>query len=53
MRQSTVDQPVMVNTKNGESYDGILQGIDSFMNVKMSKVNITSASHKHSKDGED
>ena len=42
MRQSGVSQQVMVDTKNGESYDGVLEGIDSFMNVKLTKVVITS-----------
>lgn len=42
MRQSGVGQQVMVDTKNGESYDGNLDAIDSFMNVKLSKVVITS-----------
>ena len=42
MRQSGVGQQVMVDTKNGESYDGNLEGIDTFMNLKLSKVVITS-----------
>lgn len=42
MRQSGVSQQVMVDTKNGESYDGVLMGIDTFMNVKLTKVVITS-----------
>lgn len=33
----------MVETKNGESYDGTLKGLDSFMNVHLEKVTITSA----------
>ena len=36
----------MVTTKSGESYDGSLEGIDSFMNVKLKKVTITSATTK-------
>ena len=43
MRQSGVSQQIMVDTKNGESYDGVLEGIDTFMNVKLTKVVITSA----------
>ena len=39
----------MIDMKNGESYDGTLLGIDSFMNVKLQKVTITSASGKFSK----
>ena len=32
----------MIETKNGDSYDGQLESIDSFMNVKLLKVIITS-----------
>ena len=28
----------MVDTKNGESYDGILQGCDNYMNISMKDV---------------
>ena len=34
---------MMVDTKNGDSYDGVMVGIDSFMNVKLKDVIITSA----------
>ena len=46
MRQAVVGQQVMVTAKSGESYDGQLEGIDSFMNVKLKKVIITSATTK-------
>jgi U6 snRNA-associated Sm-like protein LSm4 len=49
MRQSGVGQQIMVDTKNGESYDGNLDSIDSFMNVKLSKVIITSETGSFSK----
>lgn len=49
MRQSGVGQQVMVDTKNGDSYDGNLEAIDSFMNLKLSKVVITSSSGVFSK----
>ena len=49
MRQSGVGQQVMVDTKNGESYDGNLDGIDTFMNLKLSKVVITSGEGTFSK----
>lgn len=49
MRQSGVGQQLMVDTKNGESYDGTLESIDSFMNVKLSKVILTSAQGSFSK----
>jgi U6 snRNA-associated Sm-like protein LSm4 len=32
----------MVETKNGETYDGVLAGCDNFMNMKFNKVIITS-----------
>ena len=40
---------MMVDTKNGESYDGILEGCDHFMNLKLSEVIITSANGDFSK----
>ena len=40
---------MMVDTKNGESYDGNLESIDSFMNVKLSKVILTSPNGEFSK----
>jgi U6 snRNA-associated Sm-like protein LSm4 len=33
----------MIDTKNGESYDGILMGCDNYMNIRMKDVIITSA----------
>mgnify|MGYP001948084326 CR=1 FL=1 len=42
MKQSGTTKQVMVETKNGDSYDGILEAIDSFMNVKLTTVVITS-----------
>ena len=39
----------MVDAKNGESYDGTLEAIDSFMNIQMSNVIITSSTGKFSK----
>jgi len=33
----------MVETKNGESYDGSLESCDNFMNLKLAEVIITSA----------
>ena len=33
----------MVDTKNGESYDGILHGCDNYMNMHLKDVIITSA----------
>ena len=39
----------MIDTKNGESYDGTLEQIDSFMNVQLSSVVITSSTGQFSK----
>jgi U6 snRNA-associated Sm-like protein LSm4 len=39
----------MVDTRNGESYDGMLEGCDNFMNFKLSDVTITSAHGTFSK----
>ena len=39
----------MVDTKNGESYDGILEGCDNYMNLRLSNVVITSSDGKFSK----
>ena len=39
----------MVDTKNGESYDGVLEAIDTFMNVKLTNVIITSPNGEFSK----
>ena len=30
-----------METKNGESYDGILQGVDTYMNMKLTDVVVT------------
>ena len=49
MKQSGVDCRMMVDTKNGESYDGLLGGCDNFMNLKLLKVIITSANGTFSK----
>ena len=40
---------MMIDTKNGVSYDGQLEAIDSFMNVKLSNVIIASANGEFSK----
>jgi U6 snRNA-associated Sm-like protein LSm4 len=42
----------MIDTKNGESYDGKLVAIDSFMNVQLSNVIITSKTGNFSKSTE-
>ena len=34
----------MVETKNGESYDGILDGVDTYMNLRLKDVIITDPS---------
>ena len=34
----------MVETKNGESYDGILLGIDAYMNMSLRDVIVTASS---------
>lgn len=34
----------LVETKNGESYDGILNGIDTYMNIRLKDVIVTAAS---------
>lgn len=39
----------MVDTKNGESYDGILLGCDNYMNMRLKDVIITSPDGKFSK----
>lgn len=31
----------MIDTRNGESYDGKLEGCDNYMNLKLSNVTIT------------
>lgn len=41
LRQSGVSTQMMVDTKNGESYDGTLQACDYFMNLKLQDVIIT------------
>lgn len=42
LKQSGINTQMMVDTKNGDSYEGILVGCDLFMNLKLSKVIITS-----------
>ena len=39
----------MVETKNGESYDGVLEGCDGYMNLKLSSAIVTSIDGKFSK----
>ena len=35
LKQSGIDCRMMVDAKNGESYDGLLGGCDNFMNLKL------------------
>lgn len=42
LKQSGKDSRVMIECKNGESYDGVLQACDTFMNMKLTEVTITS-----------
>ena len=49
LRQSGLQAELMVDCKNGESYDGTLQACDTFMNLKLSGVTITSAHGAFSK----
>ena len=49
LKQSGISAQMMVDCKNGESYDGKLQACDAFMNLKLSEVTITSASGVFSK----
>ena len=43
LKQSGVSAQMMVDCKNGESYDGKLQACDAFMNLKLGEgVTITS-----------
>lgn len=42
----------MIETRNGESYDGILQDCDDYMNMRLKDVIITSTDGKFSKCGE-
>ena len=35
---------ILVETKNGESYDGILLGIDTYMNISLTDVIVTAPS---------
>ena len=44
LKQSGISAQMMVDCKNGESYDGKLEACDTFMNLKLSEVTITSAS---------
>ena len=46
MKQGACGKRVMVDTKDGDSYDGELVGIDSFMNCRLTKVLITHAGDK-------
>jgi len=40
---------VMIETKNGASYDGTLDATDTFMNIKLSDVIITTTDGQFSK----
>jgi U6 snRNA-associated Sm-like protein LSm4 len=40
---------MMVDTKNGDSYDGVLVACDTFMNMQMKDVIITSKDGKFNK----
>lgn len=42
----------MVDTKNGESYDGLLTGCDNYMNLKLNEVTITTSDGKFYKSNE-
>ena len=45
-----IDPLKLVETKNGESYDGILTGADTYMNLRLKDVIVTTAVgvyHKH------
>ena len=43
LKQSGISAQMMVDCKNGESYDGKLQACDAFMNLKLGEgVTITS-----------
>ncbi len=39
----------MVDTKNGDSYDGTLEGVDNYMNIKMKEVIVTNSEGVFSK----
>ena len=39
----------MAETKNGESYEGTLEGCDNYMNIKLKDVILTTAEGKFSK----
>jgi U6 snRNA-associated Sm-like protein LSm4 len=43
LRQSGQNSRLLVDCKNGDSYDGTLVACDTFMNVRLSDVVITSA----------
>ena len=50
LKQSGISAKMMVDCKNGESYDGTLQACDAFMNLKLGNgVVITSANGVFSK----
>ena len=42
----------MIDTKNGESYEGQLEGCDNYMNLKLIEVTITSQNGKFHKSNE-
>jgi U6 snRNA-associated Sm-like protein LSm4 len=35
---SSINSQLLVELKSGDTYNGILDGIDKFMNIKLSKV---------------
>ena len=52
LKQSGKDSRLMIECKNNESYDGILQACDTFMNMRLTDVTITSPDGKFTKCGE-
>ena len=39
----------MIETKNGDSYEGTLEGCDNFMNIKLKEVVLTTIQQKFHK----
>ncbi len=52
LKQSGKDSRLMIDCKNSESYDGILQACDTFMNMRLTDVTITSPDGKFTHCGE-
>lgn len=52
LKQSGKDSRLLVECKSGDSFDGTLQACDTFMNLRLTKVIITSAEGKFSKSDE-